>query len=94
MKLTLGAVIEKGISEKVIFKLGPSVRKEPASERRIGMRLGCLGNGKMPIVAGAEGWRGGKYAQEVGSGDLADSQGALKGFEFHCEFQESHWRVL
>ena len=24
----------------------------------------------------------------------ADSHGAVKGFEFHCEFQGSHWRVL
>lgn len=55
----LGAVIEKGISEKVIFKLGPSVRKEPASERRIGTRLGCLGNeGSQVYTGGQKGGRG------------------------------------
>lgn len=58
-KFTLGAVIEKGISEKVIFKLGPSVRKEPASERRIGTRLGCLGNeGSQVYTGGQKGGRG------------------------------------
>ena len=41
-------MIGKGISEK----LGPSVRKEPGSERRTEMRLVCLGNEKKPSVAG------------------------------------------
>ena len=40
-------MIGKGISEK----LGPSVRKEPGSERRTETRLVCLGNEKKPSVA-------------------------------------------
>ena len=35
------------------WKTGTSVRKEPNSERRTGMRLVCLGNEKKPTVAGA-----------------------------------------
>lgn len=34
MEANLGMVIGEGISEKVIFKRGSNVRREPASERR------------------------------------------------------------
>lgn len=64
MEATLSMVIQKGVSEKVICKLGPNVRKDPASERMasIGegtatvkaLRLVCLGNRKKPSVPGEQ----------------------------------------
>lgn len=64
MEATFSMVIQKGVSEKVRCKLGPDVRKDPASERKASpskgtatvkaLRLVCLGNSKKPSVPGEQ----------------------------------------
>lgn len=71
-------MIQRSVSEKVIFKWGPNVRKDPASERRVShgegtapakaLRLVCLGNRKKPSF-----WRG------VGEGEQVYMGGQKKG---------------
>lgn len=64
MEATFRTVIQKAVSEKVICKLGPNVREDPASERKAShgegtatgkaLRLVHLRNSKKPSAPGQQ----------------------------------------
>lgn len=81
MEAPLSMVIQKGVSEKVICKLGPNVRKDPASERKAShgkgtatvkaLRLVCSGNRKKPSAPGEQRAR----ERQVYTGDQKNGHG-------------------
>lgn len=67
----LSMVIQQGVSAKAIGELGPSVRKEPASETR-------ASHGEGAVSVKALRWEGGGW-RAMGEGETSGTGGQEKG---------------